>query len=299
MKTLISITIFLISSAYSYSQIYQAFPTSGAMWREYSNGHQCMCCSDYQYTISGDTAINSVVYHKLKKTGVKYFEDNQSYCTQNIQSTINQYSGYFRNDEQNKKIQFISPGDSVESTLYDFNMEIGDTVPPSILNDNGNIYNLVVGIDSVLVDTNYHKQFTISNGGSILYYIEGIGSTYGLLSMTGVQFEYTRRLKCYAVNSQPKYPANTSSCPIASGINEFNSDETIQIFPNPSSGLITVSTPFEGSIIKILNTDGKQFFERHLNSRKNELDLKEYPRGIYIVMFCTETSTVHKKLIIR
>ncbi len=282
-----------------FGQTYQPLPTSGAMWREYSNGFQCSCCSDYQYTISGDTIINSVVYHKLKKTGVKYFEDNQGYCTQNIQSTINQYSGSFRNDPQNKKVLYISPGDTLETTLYDFNLEIGDTVPPSILNDNGNIVNVVVNIDSIEVGVKFHKQFKLSNGGSFLYFIEGVGSTHGLLSPTGFQFEIQQQLKCLSVNSQPIYPANASSCPIASDLNEIETTEAILIFPNPSSRIITISSPYKHSLITFYNTIGEVVFEERYSQIKIEIDISNLRKGVYLIKISDDSDNfTFKKIMI-
>jgi len=63
------------------TNVYHPFPDSNALWREYSGGYQCSCCSDYQYFITGDTIINSFTYHKIKKSGVKYSEDMSGFCT--------------------------------------------------------------------------------------------------------------------------------------------------------------------------------------------------------------------------
>lgn len=282
---LIIIAIFFFKT--SFSQVYQSFPTANAMWREYSGGYQCSCCADFQYTITGDTVINTMTYHKIQKTGVRYWEDLIGNCTSNIQSIINNYAGCFREDIGNKKIFFVPPMTSSDTLLYDFNLSLGDTLPPLYVN---NIWlpttNIVTAIDSILLDAVYHKRFTIDSCWHQLYLIEGIGSTYGLLSNTYCPFEAIYTLQCFSIDSQTIYPDNSTICSLITSINNFEQETSIKIFPNPANDKIIVelnNSQFHNSFIELINLLGKKVKDLKLldNTSKAIISVEDLHDGIY------------------
>ena len=96
------------------------------------------------------------------------------------------YMGCYRQDTAIRKIFIISPGNSVEQILYDFSLQVGDTVVSYLLSwacipDETTI----VGIDSVFINGNYRKRWEWQDqDGYSAHVIEGIGSEYGLLEPT-------------------------------------------------------------------------------------------------------------------
>jgi hypothetical protein len=293
--------LFFIFSLNTIAQTYQPFPTANAMWRENSGGFQCSCCADFQYTITGDTVINTITYHKIQKTGVKYQEDMIGNCTSNIQYIINQYAGSYRNDIINKKIFFIYPFSSTDTLLYDFNLSIGDTVHPSPLNDNGNFINIVTDIDSVYLGGVYRKRFKIDSCMmQQLYYIEGIGSTYGLLSPTICPFEAIYNLLCFTNNNQPVYPDSSTICSIVTSVNQNNVEDSYNIFPNPVTDIlnITIAQNDDPTVtITIFNMIGEITFQTKLKTNHVTINTEEFPTGIYLVQIHSDKNTFTKKII--
>jgi hypothetical protein len=297
--TLLALTCFLLTG---FGQVYQPFPTSSALWRESSNGFQCSCCSEYQYTITGDTVINTLTYHKLQKTGVAYQENWNGNCTTNIAYSINQYVGSFINDSANKLINFIYPSESADSILYNFNLAIGDTVPPSPLNEHGNIVNIVTAIDSVYLGNVYHKRFKLDDCSfepQQLYYIEGIGSTYGLLSPTSCPFEAIYTLECFTIASQSVYPNSGASCSMITAGDDILSANQFSIFPNPTNGLVKIESNLQMFSISVFNSLGLLVHQKNVNSNTFSLDLSYLPTGLYIIEFSSNEKQLYRQTLIR
>jgi len=76
-------------------------------------------------------------------------------------------------------------------------------------------------------------------------------------------------------------------------INKQNSELDVNIYPNPTTGLITVDAK-NIEQISILNINGKQVF----TTNKNSFDLSVCPKGIYIVKIATQNAVIVKKVIL-
>ena len=73
----------------------------------------------------------------------------------------------------------------------------------------------------------------------------------------------------------------------------------INIYPNPSSGLIYVQA--DGKVpyvVNVFNTQGVNLLRNKINNRQGNIDLSRYGTGIYVVEFLVEGKTVRKKVII-
>lgn len=299
MRTFFTLIIVTCISSIVYSQAYQPFPTSNAMWREQSYGFQCSCCADFQYTNDGDTIVNMNTYHKLLKSGVRYQEDLMGGCTTNISEIIHEFAGCFRNDSLNKLVYYIAPFTSNETVLYDFNLTVGDTIPPSLLNENGTIVNVVANIDTVFLGGVYRKRFIIDSCFQQLYYIEGIGSTYGLLSPTRCPFEQVYTLQCFKSNSLPVYPDNTTNCSPATANNVSLEINQFSISPNPSSDALFINTNLNCYDICIMNSIGQLILQKNMNSQSCVLDISHLPSGIFLITFSDQNKILHQESIIR
>ena len=78
----------------------------------------------------------------------------------------------------------------------------------------------------------------------------------------------------------------------------------IEIFPNPTSGMITVVFPEEAKqgILKILNNMGQLFsaFSIEQVSDKYQLDFSSFSSGIYHLQYLSERSKIYNaKVIVR
>lgn len=286
------------------AQAYKPFPTSGAVWREYQTGYQCDCCSEYQISITGDTIINAMTYHKLVKTGIMYEQTVFGDCTNLFWYNINHYLGSFRNDSLNKRVYFYPAFGISEYLLYDFNLNIGDTTETYL--SFGMEPTIVTAIDSVLISNVYHRRLKLNDCISPpLYIIEGMGSTFGLLSLWICWepiFEHISELVCFKQNDQTVYPNMSFNCELISSdnsINENTKNLQVFVFPNPAHDLITIKTSLIAFEIHLLNESGQIVLHKKAVTNESQLDISDLPIGQYTLEILEKGKRLHTQAIIR
>jgi hypothetical protein len=152
MKKLILLFSFLLTlSAKAQTNVYHPFPDSNAVWTVgwgYSDPGPPACSKEahFSYLIAGDTLINSIIYNKINSP---YCDVIGGFCGV-FPYCGNNYAGAIREDMIFKKIWFIPPGSNSEELLYDFNLNVGDTVHGTIINgcENGRT---IMSKDSILL----------------------------------------------------------------------------------------------------------------------------------------------------
>jgi len=81
------------------------------------------------------------------------------------------------------------------------------------------------------------------------------------------------------------------------GINEIAIDNNIKVYPNPSKGIFTVVA--DNAIeIKVIDSNGKTVFIKNNVAKKEDIDLREMPKGIYILKIITDNTNVLRKIVI-
>jgi hypothetical protein len=86
-----------------------------------------------------------------------------------------------------------------------------------------------------------------------------------------------------------------------SGIPSILPDNSMNIFPNPGTGIFTISLPVNSLLIEISDLPGKRIFSTDLSSRKEKefiVDLSDKPRGMYPVRIILKDRIICDKLII-
>ncbi len=76
-------------------------------------------------------------------------------------------------------------------------------------------------------------------------------------------------------------------------INKIESDDIIKIYPNPTTGTITVEA-VDIENIEVLDIKGRQVYQ----GKETEIDLSPQPKGIYIIKVTTEKSVVVGKVVL-
>ncbi|MFM2135554.1 MAG: hypothetical protein RL021_954 [Bacteroidota bacterium] len=228
---------------------YFPIPDSGVVWNFRETSGWCGSTADYSIITDGDTLINSVTYRKLFTLYV--LSANPS-C---FQSSVG-YRGAFRNDSADRSVYYLPPLDSVEHLLYDFTWQQGDTIQ-GWLRSNGISPAVIDRVDSVLVGNHYHRRIQIDCYDVDL--IEGVGSTYGLITgLPGCVTDVNDiRLECFSVNGQPLYPDTVSSCfPVNS--TDGPEQQPIAVYPAPASGPIRIRVPDSGVYyLQLVDETGK------------------------------------------
>jgi hypothetical protein len=274
-------------------------PDSSAIW----NFQRNVACdavfgysNTFSITISGDTTISGQNYHKLTRPFYTHFS-NSTTCSGG--EAIG-YRGAYREETLNKKVYFVQPSNSSEMLLYDFNLQVGDTIrgcieSPAVQKDT------VISIDSVLVGSSYRKRWKINDEYNI-YFIEGLGSTYGLIEpspngLIGIFGNVS--LLCFKENGQSLYPNASSHCELITSLNAIDQiEDQINIFPNPSAGNVTLD--FGKATIKEIQLSdilGNVILQRDVNAQSN-FKIDELKSGIYILKITDADNRCVKRKII-
>ena len=288
--------IFIINIAKA--QQYNLFPDSNAVWNisctymsqygiEYEN---------YSIIISGDTIINNQTYHKLFVPFVQKLVNDSS-------STINTagYQGAIRQDTLNKKVNIILPFTSSEQLLYDFAMQVGDTLKGIIKPEIGSI-DTVISIDSVLVGSSYRKRWYVDNCNGI-YFIEGIGSTCGLIirSPGCITDQPGWNISCFKQDGILLYPYFATNCQLITSIKpivDTKINSSLSIYPNPSKENITIETNYADTeqTLEILNLFGQIVYKKIIGN-KVIVDISAFANGFYILKLYTDKETMVRKFV--
>lgn len=214
------------------SNVYHPFPTSNAIWRETGN------CAQYQNFITGDTVVGGKTFFKIQSSGIQYAVNQYNGCEFSvILGYFNFYYGAYRNDSINRKVYFLPANETKDTLLYDFQMNLSDTLIQTYLYDSTYGVIFVNEIDSIYIGNEYHKRFRISSANGAINYvdlIEGIGSTFGLFGKLEVPFESGSFLICFKQNGYTVYPDTSFQCDLVAVVNtKAISDLSFSIFPNP------------------------------------------------------------------
>ena len=269
--------------------IYVFNPGDGPAWYTYTT---------QKFMFYGDTVINEKEYKKM------YISLKENPIFPHDWSL----HSFMREDENKKVWQLKSSywGDLWEELLYDFSLEIGDTVQSA-----ANCYVIVEDIaDEIMHNGDVRKVFRFSKNcfyedddySFIMedYWVEGIGSNYGLLipfgsELTGGFYE----LLCFHENDGLIFfNEEYKTCYKSSvGINTY--DNRINIFPNPTTNVFNIENIDNLNIraISIFNIQGQMIRQYDINS--TQLDVSNISSGLYFIkIFTSGGECIVKKVII-
>ncbi len=77
------------------------------------------------------------------------------------------------------------------------------------------------------------------------------------------------------------------------GTNNLHTDNTVEIFPNPTKNMISISTSNTLLYTKVTSLDGKEI----INTTKKHISLATLPSGIYIATIVTNKGTTNKQIV--
>ncbi len=269
------------------SQTYVPFPDSNAIWNVYEYRDQPYSVSTTQYLIIGDSIIGNKLYHKL------YFSQNKT----TFPNDSTYYRGLVREDSM-KRIYFNGysdmPQDTADVLLYDFSLNVNDTFAEL----NG-VTQTIIAIDSILINNKYRKRYTLNPDWAGKYWIEGIGSTRGLLSSIDPFPTCTciHSLLCFQQNDTVLYLDQniSSTClPLLTDISDvYSSENSIEVFPNPVSSSSLIIFP-EGnkafSRLEIYNSTGILTNSINVLSKTcYRIDKGDFTSGVYFFRLVEKT----------
>lgn len=304
MKSKVIVIVLLFTfSARGQTNRYFSFPDSNAVWFEEGSanfgGPTSWAHWQQQYYIAGDTTIN-FLYRKIYKKSLYETPPLVISCwSYNIPGVpYDVYYGALREDTILKRIYFLPSGWSTDTLLYDFDLIIGDTLPPSY---NHSFEIIVTNVDSIFDGTNYRKSFELY--GSSLSIIEGIGSTWGLFWSMDPPFESANTLQCFKENGTTLFSTTCPyACDLATNIGSvLKENSRAIIYPNPfhSSATIKVASEFYNAELKVYNLNGEIVNHQLIRQQNTLLSRNNMPSGVYYYVLSNSFgSIVRGKLLI-
>ena len=227
------------------------------------------------YKIEGDTLVDGVSYKVMYATSDENLTGWNLCC-------------FFRETEDGQVFS-RRPSTSDEQLLYDFSMEVGDTI---CMCDYGYDECCMVVIEKgeAIVNGEPRQQIVLEypfGNGVEEVWIEGIGSLYGIvdsgsLFLTGG----STNLLCYYENDdliwQNTTPGYDECYIIYNGTQVIEEDETtlsVSVFPNPANGKVSIEG-VEATEVQVYNTIG-QLVKTVEGS--NEINVSGFPEGVYLL----------------
>jgi hypothetical protein len=289
------LALLILAPFMSKEQTYVPFPDSNAVWQEvllpYPPGPMPAYLQHFHYSVSGDTLINDISYKKLFVT---------IYNTEcSLDSTGPYYAGGIRNNTDEKKVYYFDSNGLEELLLYDFTLDVGDTVPMSFINDSYP-YLYVESIDSVLIGDHFRKSYIYAQDTyPPITVIEGIGAETGLLEPLEI-FELISMLRCYHQDHSllwinPNVDScnlETDTCLTISIPERISDNRLLLIYPNPASDIIylylspEILIPSTDIRIEIYNSFGEKVGESQVPSGQDvySFDVSCLSNGLYVTV---------------
>jgi len=290
-KHLLSALLILISISFINAQTIHPdseWRTDAAWWEpDFGIYHH-----HYKEFISGDTMIDSKLYHKIYSYG--YLTFNPWKNAPSIKDNDSTLSGFLR--EENNKWYTWTDEDVL---LYDFNLQVNDTVLSAFTDPEEPI--IVTAIDSVLVGSEYKKRFHLNLELGAEYIIEGIGATSGLFENMYF-FEWNSELICYSRNGVSMWGATGADCDLILASDEPEAElDHVMIYPNPAHNTIFVSWPESGKSLDatLINAAGIVVKEERLGPLHRNLNIEQLPTGLYFISLDDGSKKFTQKIMIR
>ena len=263
------------------AQINKNIADTNKIWHNTSN---CAWGESFPSIIKlgNDTNINSNVYKRVICMG------NPAVCYSGIVGLVREYGN---------RVYFLNKSNLKEGIIYDFGLVDNDTIFVENYFSNS-IHSLIVKqVDTVLINNQPIKK--ISFGNIDEYWLEGIGSSLGLL-YSGSLLDTTscsHELICFKENGfeylNPKYP----DCGIvddAQNGNKSNNRKKSSVEPNPFNGFATIE--FDGQAnaihqITIYSHSGQKVQTEIFYGNEYQIKATDLTKGFYLYIIFGDNNT--------
>ncbi len=125
---------------------------------------------------------------------------------------------------------------------------------------------------------------------------DGLEYTLELADTTKQAFNNSASWFCGCAAGSPGN-AYTTPCTYT-GLQNISNKKAFAIYPNPSTGLVIVESPYNTGRINIIDITGKQVGTYDLQT-KTVLDLSQFAKGIYLIRIVSGVETMEQKVVLR
>jgi hypothetical protein len=272
---------------------------NGLIWQMSSScadPYPCIVNDDYNYYFNGDTTINSLVYKKVfrKGQGYRYYSGGGPNNCSGTFSYI-ETAPRFLLRSSGKQIYIVTQGVG-EMLLYDFDLQVNDTLPLTYNNSANDV--TVTAIDSFYTSMGYRKRFTLAGYTWSQYLIEGVGHSNGLIETMQPPLECGFNLTCFGIADSAFYPVAGPTCNIPVSVRTLNENAGLEIQPNPAKDFISIR--YQGyetiKLISVYNALGAVVLSIPFRNEAT-VDLTSLSKGIYYIKAESSSDVLVKKII--
>jgi hypothetical protein len=264
-----------------------AYADMNAFCNEYGNPG----AGPYRYAIDTDTLINNIVYKKFKS--YPFFSTLQQpspncppFAIDTVLATnlITSYL-FLREDTLAQKVYRYDVNFSQEDLLYDFDVQIGDSLYYSFFGDF--VVDTIFPIVTLDGKTRKFIQCSTSTHPLCGYYVEGLGGNAGVMHDPYSVFENGPWLLCISdLNQNTIYDPNQNpQCSyFTTSLNQLSLEQsTILIYPNPAQDFLLLKGIKKNQTITLINVLGKQI-ATYIPDDKSRISTAQLTTGLYFVI---------------
>ena len=272
------------------ASVYHPFPDSNTFWGiNGTNIFNSYICHDMRFGINGDSVIGGKVYHKV----YSLFDS----------TLLNPNSDYYAGiREENKRVYAAFPNEP-ELLLYDFNLEVGDTLTLCSTFSLPVLFSrIVTSVDSMQLYTGeYRKRWFLEADHSTCFtndvVVEGLGSIerMGLFNpfINDIPLNGdTYNVECIKQDEIMLYLDNELCdhcfCTLLTPVEDLPQPANKEVYPNPFTETTSIRIPQSafGSQLTLYNTSGQVV--RSLQAGNDPVfvfNRENLRAGVYILQF--------------
>ncbi|MGB1295175.1 MAG: T9SS type A sorting domain-containing protein [Flavobacteriales bacterium] len=320
MKTiLLLIALCLLNFKLVYGQNNFSWPDSNVSWKKSgqlngypgSGNNEDIHFEIYTYA-AGDTIVDSVEYVIYVN---KKFSRRYHYGTSNPINQGHISSNQILLREAQKKVFYYDMDSLTERMLYDFSLDVGDSIAVFDGNSDSYRYKKIEEVDSILIGNQWRKRQRINAPDGYcyhdhIYFIEGIGSHIGVkydeitagLSGCSVQLNcFTHNDTTFVIDGSGGYNTIDGSCLIQNiSTHELVEPQLDLFFDQSNQTLHYNSTQYNPvHFIYVFDVWGRMALRFNNLDHSNEINLKALPTGVYLLQVNFKNkSTISTKVLI-
>jgi hypothetical protein len=213
------------------------------------NWHRYEC---FLYYLEGDTVIDEIQYHELKKRGIRSLIQDVPPYINNIEWFSGETHAYVREDTITRYVYYRPPDWPFEQVLYDLS-GIGTYAGVYPIGFQGAS---VTAVDTVILSDGQHRRIHFGPNRQI---IEGIGSLNGFLELWPLNYmSIPPQMVCHTIDDVPDHLIISDHCACGSnvGITE-DTGNGIQIGPSPTIDELRISGADRHATYSLRSIDGR------------------------------------------
>jgi hypothetical protein len=288
--------LFLLAGAGSISAQDNLYFNNSPVWNETTISYDgCVHKREFNYVIGGDSVVNNTTYKKLYTMHGLYTRSNAIPAPGGCTAEPSAFGGLealIRSADSNIYILPLTFPQPPEALLYDFNLEVGDTLPPTW---NYNQYGIsdtmiVTGITYLSTPNGNMRRFAldwINYQGEAPELIEGVGFfglLGGLLEPMAEPFEFNATINCFGFGSDGLLPGVATGCMRTNSLEDAEALIHVEAMPNPASVEVRFTgAPLSGqTTVRLTDIQGRTVAEKSFTSGECTLEIAAFMPGIYV-----------------